>query len=246
MIVHLYAHCWNEELMLPHFFSHYDRIADRYFIFDTGSTDRSRELLESHPRVELTRIDDEVDSFVTANLARHNNHWKQSRGKADWVIVTDIDEHVYHADLRRYLARCQSERVTIIKTEGYEMVSDEFPRTTEPLHQTVNRGMRWDVMDKYQLFDPNRIEEINWLPGRHEANPTGEVVFPVQREVKLLHYKYLGLEYTMKRYQQLRTGLRPGDIAGEWGYQYLWDEARITAQFEHIRNSAIPVIETGA
>jgi len=232
--------------MLPHFFRHYDPIADQYFIFDTGSSDRSREFLESRARVKVTVVDDEVDSFVTANLARHNNHWKQSRGKADWVIVTDIDEHVYHDDLRGYLARCQGQGVTIIKTEGYQMVADEFPTETAPLHQTVRRGMRWEVMDKEQVFDPNRVEEINWLPGRHVANPIGEVLFPAQAEVKLLHYKYLGLDYTIRRYKQLRTGLRPGDIAGEWGYQYLWDEAKITAQFQDIRNNAIEVFGVGS
>ena len=54
--LHLYALCWNEEKMLPHFFRHYDALVDRYFIFDNASSDRSREMLEAHPRVTLERI----------------------------------------------------------------------------------------------------------------------------------------------------------------------------------------------
>jgi hypothetical protein len=242
MIVHVYAHCWNEELMLPHFFKHYDSIADQYFIFDTGSTDRSLEILESHPRVQLTVVREEVASYIEANLARHNSHWKQSRGQADWVIVTDIDEYLYHEDLKDYLKRCRDAGVTIIVPEGYEMISDEFPDEDQPLTSCVRYGTRLESMDKHQVFNPVRIEEINYLPGRHEANPTGEVVFAIPKEVKLLHYKHLGLSYTLARYRQLRTGLRARDIESKWGIQYLWEEEEILANFDYISNNAGLVI----
>src|SRR5579871_6090391 len=142
VIVHLYAHCWNEEAMLPFFFRHYDDVVDRYFITDTGSTDRSLEILRKHPNVLIDAPKPDGASFVQENTARQNECWKQSRIKADWVIITAIDEHLYHPDLRGYLKRCGREGVTILRAEGYEMVSDSFPQTSELLTRVVRWGKR--------------------------------------------------------------------------------------------------------
>jgi Glycosyl transferase family 2 len=243
LTIHLYTHCWNEEMMLPYFFRHYDGIADRYFIFDAGSIDRSLEILQSHPRVQLSMVKPEGDSFVWENTTRQNQFWKQSRGKADFVIVTAIDEHLYHQDLRGYLKQCRDEGITLIKAEGYEMISDEFPRGDEPLYQSVKHGMRSaEWFDKIRVFNPNKIEEINYDPGGHVAHPTGEVVMPPWGEVKLLHYKFLGLDYVVPRYSRLKTGLRPRDIEMTWGNQYLWDSERIEAQYAEIKSKAVRVI----
>lgn len=243
LTIHVYVHCWNEQDMLPHFFRHYDGIADQYFVFDTGSTDRSIEILQSHSQVQLSTVKPEGASFVEENTSRQNECWKQSRGVADWVIITAIDEHLYHPDLNGYLKRCRNEGVTLIQAEGYEMVSDEFPRGSKPLYKRIKRGVRsaqW--FDKVQAFDPDKIEEINYEPGRHVAHPAGEVVMSAAGEVKLLHYKFLGLDYVVPRYLQLRTGLRSKDIAMSWGSQYLWDAEKIAAQYEEIKRNAVQVI----
>jgi hypothetical protein len=243
LTIHVYTHCWNEEKMLPYFFRHYDGIADRYFVFDTGSTDRSLEILRSHSRTQLSTVMSGGDSFVEENTARQNEFWKQSRGVADWVIVTAIDEHLYHPDLSGYLKRCRDEGITLIKAEGYEMVSNEFPRGVKPLYKLIKLGMRsaqW--FDKVQAFDPDKIEEINYEPGRHVAHPTGEVIMPAAGEVKLLHYKFLGMDYVVRRYSQLKTGLRPKDIKMSWGSQYLWDSEKIVARYEEIKSNAVQVI----
>lgn len=242
LTIHVYAHCWNEERLLPYFFRHYDGIADQYFVFDTGSTDRSLEILHSHSQVQLRTVRPGGDSLVEENTSRQNEFWKQSRAVADWVIITAIDEHLYHPDLNGYFKRCQDEGVTLIQAEGYEMVSDDFPRGGKPLYKRIKRGMRAEWLDKVQAFDPDRIEEINYGPGRHVAHPTGEVILPVRGEVKLLHYKFLGLDYVVPRYSQLKTGLRPKDIEMGWGTHYLWDSEKIVAEFGVIKSNAVTVI----
>ena len=229
--------------MLPYFFQHYDGIVDKYFVFDTGSKDRSLEILQSHSRVQLSICPPEGASFVEENTARQNECWKQSRGVADWVIITAIDEHLYHSDLRGYLKRCRDHNVTLIQAEGYEMVSDEFPRDGGPLYKSIKRGMRsaqW--FDKVQAFNPDRIEAINYDVGRHNAYPAGEVITPEMTEVKLLHYKFLGLDYVIPRYLQLKTGLRSKDLERGWGIHYLWDTEEIVAKYEKIKRNAALVI----
>jgi glycosyltransferase involved in cell wall biosynthesis len=240
--IHVYALCWNEARMLPHFFSHYDGIVDRYFVFDNGSTDRSLEILASHPAVTLGHFRFTGDSLVQAAIDQHNGNWKSSRGAADWVIVCDVDEHLYHEDLRGYLARCREAGVTVIVPDGYVMISEEFPLDPEPLHRLVRRGMRMTSDDKPIVFDPGRIDDIGFAPGRHLACPVGDVVVPATREVKLLHYRFLGLEYVVARYAELATGLRARDIAMGWGHQYLWDRARIVQRFEEVRDHSELVV----
>lgn len=90
MRVHLYSIVWNEEEMLPFFFRHYDSLVDRYVIYDDGSTDRTLEMLGAHDRVEVRPfVRSDPDSYVLAARILHDNVWKESRGHADWVIISD-------------------------------------------------------------------------------------------------------------------------------------------------------------
>ena len=238
----MYALCWNEERMLPYFFRHYDRVADRYFIFDNGSADRSVEILKAHPKVVLGRFEVTGDSFVQAAADHYNECWKRSRGQADWVIICNVDEHIYHPDLRGYLRDCKSDGVTLIIPEGYNMVSDTFPETEGPLCEAVRRGMRDSLWDKPEIFDPGKIEEINFAPGRHQASPVGEVVTPVGGTPKLLHYKYLGPDYVLRRHAELGTGLRALDIKKGWGIQYAWRDRKTLKKYKRIKENSVQVL----
>lgn len=241
-VIHLYALCWNEAHMLPYFFRHYDSIVDRYFIFDNHSTDGSPELLRDHPRVTFEEIDFDGPSFVKAAQEFNNSCWKQSRGTADWAIVCNIDEHLYHTDLTGYLADCQRRRISLIRPKGYEMVSETFPTGGQLLCEQVRTGMRSRQMDKPQLFAPDQIDDINFLPGRHRARPVGSVRSPLNRPVKLLHYKYLGVTYMSERSSELRDRLRKDDIRNRWGHKYLWGEKQKVSDFERVRRAAVQII----
>jgi hypothetical protein len=229
--------------MLPYFFQHYDPIVDRYFISDHGSTDRSRALLAANRKVVLREFKSDSDSFVWAANAHYNQCWKQSRGVADWVIIVNVDEHIYHSDLRRYLEACTENGVSILRPEGYNMVSDDWPPSDKPLWQTVQHGMRDPFWDKPQVFDPNRIEEINFKEGRHTAAPAGEVVFAEPEEARMLHYKYLGAEYMVQRHAELRARIPTADFERGFGYQYLWDEQKNIDELQRARAAAVRVVQ---
>ena len=167
---------------------------------------------------------------------------KESRGKADWIIVCDVDEHLHHPNLRAYLQECTSKGITLIVPNGYEMVSDFFPNSNKSLHETIRYGLRSNTMDKPQIFNPNTIQEINFGPGRHTALPVGNVIKPPNNEVLLLHYKYLGFDYLNSRHSALKQGLREGDITNRWGFHYLWDEKQRLEQFEQLKNKSVKVL----
>src|SRR5215469_11730239 len=204
MNIHLYARCWNEEAMLPFFFLHYDKLVQRYIIYDDSSTDNSQEILRLNPKVELRPVlrTSDSESRIGPALTHLETCWRESRGTADWVIVTDIDEHLYHPDICNYLAQCRAQGVTIIPALGYQMLAEHFPEHKTLLCQSLTIGARDAVYSKLNIFSPNEIDAINYTPGRHSAAPTGRVVLPAQDELVLLHYRYLDFERVRKRHAQ--------------------------------------------
>ena len=159
----LYTQSWNEERVLPFFFRHYDRWIDRYIVYDDGSTDRTLEMFAAHPNVEVRRFERLVaDSFVGSAMVLHNTVWKEARGKADWVVITAIDEHLHHSDILDYLARCRTAGVSAIPALGFQMLADRFPDSTEWLAASECIGAPYIEMNKLSIFDPNLIEETNF------------------------------------------------------------------------------------
>ena len=106
--------------------------------------------------------------------------WQQSRGRAAWVIMVDIDEFIYHPNLLGYLYECKQTGVTAIEAIAYEMITDTFPSADLPLTQTVTCGVREPFYDKLCIFNPNAIACSNFRPGRHTAAPTGRVRWPIR------------------------------------------------------------------
>jgi hypothetical protein len=225
MKIDLYTRCWNDLHMLGFFFRHYDRYVQRYVIFDDGSTDGSCEFLQTHPKVELRTMPPPSDplSRIASGVAVLESCWQESRGSADWVIVTDIDEHIFHPhDLANYLSACKARGITIIPSLGYEMMAEEFPQGDLLLCRSVTTGARWDGMDKMNIFSPNDVAATNFAPGRHLSEPTGTIVAPASDESLLLHYRHLGFERTFARHALARSRQRPKDLESGWGFQYSW------------------------
>lgn len=114
-VVWLYALSWHERPVLPFFFRHYDSWVDRYFIYDDGSTDGTLDALARHPRVTIRRFERPIPySFVESARLWQNYAWKEARSKADFVVLTAIDEHLFHPDIGSFLLRCRNDGVGAI------------------------------------------------------------------------------------------------------------------------------------
>lgn len=244
--IHLYTICWNEAAMLGFFFRHYDPWISRYVFYDDGSTDGTLEILARHPRVEVRRFQrEQPDSYVQSALLLQDRMWKESRGVADWVVVTAVDEHLHHPRLLPFIEKCHKSRVTLIPALGYQMVDRTFPPPDAKLAETVRRGAPYQLMSKLSLFRPDALAETNYEPGRHTAQPTGRVVPPKRDELLLLHYKYLAPDYVAARNALLATGLGDMDRANRWGVQYHDDAAAVDAAYRDFEAQAVDIADPG-
>lgn len=228
--------------MLGFFFRHYDPWVDRYIVFDDGSTDGSLEILKAHPKVELRRFKrTNSESFVLSHQQFHNHIWKESRGRADWVVITAVDEHLFvrSTEMRAYLESCDNAGVSLAPALGFQMISDTFPEPDEHLAFTRTLGAPWRKMNKLGLFKPDALMETNFATGRHSADPRGALRFPDQDEVLLLHYKYLNFERTLSRHGEQKQGLGRLDFQNRLGVQYSWSAGDFRAVWEAFEARAI-------
>ncbi len=228
LVIHYYSVCWNEEKILPFVFSHYDDIVDHYYVWDNGSTDNTLSILKANPKVTICNFETENKFDDLKHLIIKNNEWKKSRGKADWVIVCDTDEFLYgEKHLKQIL---KDTKKTIFKPEGYDMITDIFPRNTKTIVTQVSRGIKDPYYNKLVLFNPYKIVDINYSPGCHSANPTGLVLFS-DFELKLLHYKRLGLDYLLQRNHILNSRFKEENRQKGMGVQYGYTDASVTSKF---------------
>jgi glycosyltransferase involved in cell wall biosynthesis len=229
--------------MLGFLFQHYDDFVERYVIFDDGSTDGSLEILRSHPKVDVRPMPPRSDpeSRILSSHPFFEDCWKESRGHADWVIVTDIDEHIWHSDLARYLTDCRHSGVTIIPGLGYHMLSETFPEPGCCLRQSVVTGAPDTWSSKMNLFSPDAIEATNFELGRHSAAPVGRVLAPARDELLVLHYRFLGFERTQRRHEEYLKRQRPKDLANDWGFQYSWSRQQLRERWDALQAQAVDV-----
>ena len=243
MKIDLYTWSWNDQDRLGFLFTHYDQLVRRYVVYDDGSDDQTLDILRANPKVEIrqTRFIGTGDSFILSIMPTIQCAWKESRGVADWVIVTEIDEHLHHSDLPGYLASCRDAGITFIPALGYQMVDEAFPEPAERLCETRGMGAPWHRMSKVNIFAPDAVEEINYTLGRHVAHPTGRIVAPDRDELLLLHYKYLGFERTFERHQACLARLQPTDIANNFALRWAYGREALRADWDNFARRTVDI-----
>lgn len=242
-IVHYYALCWNEEKILPFVLDYYGHFVDSFTIYDNHSTDRSRDIISSYQNTQIIEFGkDEFDDTIHNDIK--NNCWKLSRGKADFVVVCDMDEFIYSPDIKASLEQLITQGVTVVQLEGYDMYSEDYPSYSKGhlITDIVKRGIRSQWFDKCILFDPHAIVEINYKPGAHESHPWGRVKWYRNEDIKLLHYKNIGLEQLLERNRLYVTRLSKENIENNYGSEYLRKEQIITQEFGDNNNQATEII----
>lgn len=240
--IHLYSICWNEETLLPHFLSYYSSFCEKIFLYDNFSTDKTREIALTYPSVVFLQYDTQNEIRDDIYLKIKNESWKKSRGNADFVIVCDTDEFIYHNHLSDLLKKFKENRISLIKPVGFNMIHDAAPSAETNIFSSIQYGVRSEDFDKVILFDPNLIEEINYASGSHKCNPIGIVKY-AEDTIKLLHYKYLGLENVINRYALMSKRLSSHNKKYYLGFHYSFSRSKIKREFNANWKKKINVFE---
>jgi hypothetical protein len=200
MKIDVYFTVYNDEVILPYFLKHYSSFANRIFAFYDESTDRTKEILSQNPKVTIIDVEEHGinEGYWTKKLwTKYEN---LSRGKADYVMLVDTDEFIYHPNLIEVLKREKELGTQVIQPEGFFMMSDKFPTTNGQIYEEVKKGVPDFWSTKCCLFDPSIY--IRFRTGRHSiAKIQRNAIIKAGSEIgiKMLHYRYLGDKYIKER-----------------------------------------------
>jgi hypothetical protein len=220
MKIHAHILAYNEEKILPFTLDYYSNICEKIFVYDNMSTDSSDMIYSKYPKVTVVKWDsnNEINEFNYVNLK--NNAYKKSReDNADWVIVCDTDEFLYHPRLLDKLQFYKDNDITVPKVNGHDMVSETFPlHDGEPITNKIKTGSEvYAPFCKNIIFNPKL--DVSFGIGAHSFQANG-AVYSNSPELKLLHYKFLGIEYVENIYKARAERLSEFNKQNKLGEHY--------------------------
>lgn len=249
MNIDLYTLCWNEIKIIPFVIQYWENIKNQVdlfhaYVYDNGSNDGSIEELSKYDWITVRHFDSDGINEL-AYLQIKNNAWKESRGKADFVIVCDMDECLYTKDFKKLFEDMKKENISLCTPKWLEMYSKEFPiYNGKLLHMQITKckGTNADVgTSKTIIFNPNKIKEINYVVGAHQCNPIGEIKMLNSNNTFIMHYKHLSIDYVLNRYKKCAERLSLINKRMGWGYHYALSEDENRKNFDKEYNECINV-----
>jgi glycosyltransferase involved in cell wall biosynthesis len=244
-IVHAFFLCYNEENILPHLLRHYLSFCERVTILDNNSTDRSVEIVNSFPNTDVIPYDSNNEFHDGVHVNLKNHVWKSSVGYADYVILGDTDEFLYHENMIDFLIDAKEKGITLFKPEGYHMVADENFKLNadDNIFEMVKKGVRTPVLDKPMIFDCNKIININYGFGCHSAQPQGEIIVSTDPSLKMLHYKFLGIKNHLLKHKIRGERLSQFNKQNGFGLYYLFNLDEQKADYESYLNKRVQILK---
>lgn len=189
----VYTSVRDEEELMPFFMRHYLSIAEKVVVQDAGSTDATRSICQHYGAefrgsepwgMDERRRRDDAQQFV-----------HEAAGKTQWVIAPDADEFVM-GDFDRAFADAARLHCDVLHTLGWTMHGTGLPQDDgrSQIYELSNLGVN---LGGEKPIVVRAGGDFLWSSGRHfiETQHT-RIACPL---LHLLHYRYMGYEYTKKR-----------------------------------------------
>lgn len=214
-LLHVYTITWNEEKIIQDFINWYrNRVPGcKITIWDNMSTDNTIDIALAY-NCEVIPFDtgDQMDEQTLIDI--RNTCWVDSNAK--YCCIVDADEWVaLNKDM--LLKNLDSDEWTICKCEGYEM----FGLSSE-MNELIC-GTRSEGYCKPVLFRKDKITEMNFAPGSHSAEPTGDVKLKLNYP-NLYHTKWRTWENGIKRAHLLAERRSEHSKSMGWNVHYQFDD----------------------
>ena len=196
MNISIFIVCYNEGSLIKHTIQHYKNLFNNPIItiYDNESTDNSVEIAKSLGCNIISWNSNNVMNEYTL-LKIRNNCWKNSTN--DWVIMIDMDEWLCISE--NELIELDKNRVTILKTQGFEIVGTSKSILLDDIDlHTLNTGIYNNYESKSVCFNKNKINNINYSIGAHNANPYGNIKYS-DKTYFIKHMNFLGIPYSIHK-----------------------------------------------
>ena len=227
--IHVYSICWNEEKILPYFLGHYSEFAEKIIIYDNISTDSSPAIIRSCSIAELRHYDTD-NTFDDGEITKiMNTAYRESLGKADFVIVVGIDEFLYHPKINDLLQQYKHDGITMPKIKGFNMVSWCFPCKVAPITEIIRKGYESPSYAKRCIYHP--AIDVNFSHGCHSCSPSGIILENKSFDLKLLHYHYIGFLRNIRKHKIYSKRLSKYNLDHGYGYQFSSSTIKLFLRF---------------
>ena len=245
MNIHLYTLCWNEIDILPFVIDYWKRLSiTKAIVYDNGSTDGSIEFLQQFDWIEVRHFKTEGQNDIVQKDLK-NSIWKESKGKCDFVIVCDMDELIYSKDITVELTIMKNNKFAIMGTKWFCMRFDKRPEYTpgKLLHQLgdkfftqyINHDSKYNYLGKFMLFDPNIIDDMNYVVGAHKCTPvshTNDIYLYITNNTYTIHIdKGLSEDYFVQRRQKMAKNLSEINKKHNMCFEYMKSEDEIRKEY---------------
>ena len=225
MKIKTFIFTYNDERIIPYTMRHYTQFST-VVIVDNGSTDKTIDTAMKHGASGMIfgQMRDELDDIKLAEMK--SNYWKDV--DADWVIIADADEFVYHPDIIGILERTNA---TIIEPRWAEMFAEKFPTTDGQIYDEIKTGVMGGGF-KNNIFKPKEITEINYGVGCHSCLPKGNVIYTDESGLMTLHMKNLSKQLLIDKAEQGQKRLSERNKQNGFSIQYSYTPEYISDYFD--------------
>lgn len=232
---------------MPYFLRYYGSFADRIFVYDAFSTDKTRDIVRCCDKAQLVDFHcNEINDLRFLDIC-NEEYKKHSRGVADWVICVDIDEFVYHPDILTELSKYLDLGVTLLQPYEYYIVCDEPPCIDGQIFEEARSACRNDPKwGKVVAFRPEL--DVNFDVGKHRCKPEPRsyVIRPKFTDLATLHFIYLGEQFYVEKIRRRRQRLSALNKEKNWGYHFMVDDDTALQDYRIVRSQAEPIsVEEG-
>lgn len=241
--IEVFTITYNEEKIINFFIDHYMQFCSKITVMDNYSTDNTAEIVKSYNSEKIAlkyyNSSNSLDDSIYINIK--NNCWKDST--ADYVIVVDCDEFIYHNNLKSFLNKT---RQPVYRPIGFDMVSDNFPPLCGQLTDVITEGVFSSNYSKMCLFSPSKLAGINYELGCHNAQPidknNSRVTAFESPELKLLHYKNLSFDYRYSKHVEYNKRMSNFNSQTGSGIHYTYSKEQQYNEFVSIYNNRKKII----
>jgi hypothetical protein len=227
MDINVFLLCFNESVLLPHTIKHYKKYLPscKITIYDNESTDNSIEIAkELGCSVVSWSSHNILNEDLQINL--RNTVWKKCI--SGWIIMADMDEYVCVTE--EDLLEETNLGTTVLKIKGYDMIGESTTIDLSDIDlQEIKKYVNSSLESKNLCFKRDAIRNMNYGPGSHTCNPTGNVKYSSKEYINK-HMSFLGLNFvtnkSIERYKRCKKMREKG-----WSVHYTLDKNLIKDQY---------------